>query len=230
MGLAGVVMGRAGRARSPGFSRPVDFRRLLGGPAWRELPAAVQHRFAVTAHLTPTVYEGTVSVRASLIGKLIAQACRLVGTPLAPWTGDGVPVRVDVWGDTDGGLVWDRTYAFADRPVCRVSSKKMMGADGRLMEVVQGGLGMTLALSVEAGALHFRSTGYFFTAAGRRIPIPGLITPGRAHVTHEDQGGGWFRFTLGFVHPLLGETMFQTGLFRGAPYDVKGPSRPLPGT
>lgn len=212
MAFAGVLADR--RRPPPGFARPVDFRRLLGGPAWRELPAAVQARFAVTAHLTPTAYEGAMSVRASTIGRLIAQACRLIGTPLAPWCGEDVPVRVDVWTDADGGLVWDRAYGFAGRPVCRVASKKVMSVDGRLMEVVKGGLGMRLALSVEAGALHFRSTGYFFTVAGRRIPIPGLATPGRAHVVHEDRGGGWFRFTLAFAHPLFGETMFQTGLFR----------------
>ena len=41
----------------------------------------------------------------------------------------------------------------------------------------------------------------------------GLLTPGAAHVVHEDQGGDRFRFTLRFAHPIAGETFFQTGVF-----------------
>jgi hypothetical protein len=197
-----------------GIVRPVDFRRLVGGPAWRSLPYAVQHRFGPAAHLTPIRYDGEMAVRASWLGRLIAQACCLMGTPLAPWTGDAVPVGVEVYTDAEGALVWDRTYAFAGRAPVAVSSRKKLGRHGELMEVIQGGLGMSLAVTVEDHALHFRSTGYFLDLAGLRLPIPGLLTPGAAHVVHEDRGGGWFRFTLRFVHRLAGETFFQTGLFR----------------
>ncbi len=194
--------------------RPVDFHRLLGGPAWRSLPYAVQQRFGPAAHLRPVRYCGEMVVRASAFGWLIAQACRLLGTPLAPWTGEAVPVAVDVYTDAEGALVWDRTYAFQRRGQVKVTSRKVLGRHGELMEVIHGGLGMTLSLTAEGGALHFRSIGYFFQIGGLRLPIPGLLTPGAAHVVHEDQGGGWFRFTLRFVHRLAGETFFQTGLFR----------------
>ncbi|MEO8113471.1 MAG: DUF4166 domain-containing protein [Phenylobacterium sp.] len=197
-----------------GLVRPIDFRRLVGGPAWRSLPHAVQQRFGPAAHLTPTRYEGEMVVRASRAGWLLAQACRLLGTPLAPWIGEAVPVTVEVHTDARGALVWDRTYGFAGRTPVRVSSRKVLGRSGELMEVIQGGLGMTLVVTVEAGALHFRSTGYFLKVAGLRLPIPGLATPGAAHVIHQDAGDGWFRFTLSFAHRLAGETFFQTGLFR----------------
>ena len=214
MDYAGVFPTTARRPRPPGIVRPVDFRRILGGLAWRRLPAAIQSRFAVTAHLTPTSYEGVMIVRASVVGLAFAHACRLIGAPLAPWRGEAVGVKVDVYNDPTGALVWDRTYSFPGRaPIC-VSSRKIQGRHGELMEVVKGGLGMALALSVEDGALHFRSTGYFAQLGPVRLPIPPGLTPGRAHVIHEDQGEGWFRFTLRFVHPLAGETVFQTGLFR----------------
>lgn len=196
------------------FARPVDFHRLLGGPAWRRLPAAVQARFAVTAHLTPTRYDGAMVVRASLYGRLLAQVCRLLGTPLAPWTGEDVAVGVDVYNDATGALVWDRTYHFAGRKPLTVTSRKVVSPRGELVEVIQGGLGMVLALGVEDAALHFRSKGYFCRVAGLRLPIPAWFTPGCAHVVHQDQGDGWFRFSLTFTHPLMGETFFQTGLFR----------------
>ena len=217
MDHAGVFPITARRPRAAGIVRPVDFRRILGGLAWRRLPAAVQARFAVTAHLTPTSYEGVMIVRASVVGLAFAQACRLIGAPLAPWRGEAVAVKVDVYHDPVGAMVWDRTYSFPGHAPVRVSSRKIQGAHGELMEVVKGGLGMTLALTAEDGALHFRSTGYFAQLGPVRLPIPLGLTPGRAHVIHEDQGEGWFRFTLRFVHPVAGETVFQTGLFRDPP-------------
>jgi len=200
-------------ARPSGLVRPLDFRRLLGGPAWRSLAAAVQRRFGPAAHLVPVRYDGVMEVRASRVGRWMAQALRPLGTPLAPWTGEAVPVAVDVWTDPRGALVWDRTYRFAGRAAVTVTSMKKLGRDGQLMEVVRGGLGMMLRVTAEGGALHFRSRGYFLEAAGVRLPIPQLLTPGAAHVVHEDLGGGRFRFTLRFAHALFGETFFQTGVF-----------------
>ena len=53
-----------------------------------------------------------------------------------------------------------------------------------------------------------------------RLALPLLTSPGRAHVIHSDMGGGTFRFTLIFTHPLFGETLFQDGLFRDPPEGI----------
>ena len=71
-----------------------DFQALLGDAAWAALSESVRERFS--AHADLRVYDGVMSVQASAVGRLIAQICRLVGTPLAPWTGEDVPVRVTV--------------------------------------------------------------------------------------------------------------------------------------
>lgn len=191
-----------------------DFRRLLGPHAWGRLPAAVQHRFGPHARGASTIYTGRMVVRASLFGRLVAQLCRLIGTPLAPWTGPDVPTSVDVHLDHRGGLVWARTYGFAGRAPVLVSSTKLMDRDGGLLEVVRGGLGMALTATVEDGALHFRSRYYFAGIGPLRLRIPDLLTPGRAHVVHRDRGGGAFLFSMDFHHPWLGRTLFQEGLFR----------------
>lgn len=192
----------------------LDFRRLLGREAWSRLPPAVQHRFGPHAEGAHTLYAGRMVVEASPFGRLIAQACRLIGTPLAPWTGPNVPTSVDVHLDHRGGLVWARTYSFAGRAPILVSSTKLMDVDGTLLEVVRGGLGMALTVSVEDGALHFRSRYYFAGVGSLRLRIPDLLTPGRAHVVHRDQGGGTFVFSMAFHHPWLGRTLFQEGEFR----------------
>lgn len=192
---------------SPGH---LDFEALLG-PAWADLPAAVQARFR--AARAACIYEGEMEVRSSAVGWILAQLCRLIGTPLAPWRGAAVPVAVRVRTDADGALVWDRLYAFPGRAPVLVSSRKTLDRTG-LVEVVRCGLGMRLALSVEDGALHFRSRRYVWRVGPWTVPAPLLLTPGEAHIVHADEGGGRFRFVLRFVHPWFGETLHQEGVFR----------------
>ncbi|MBS0297573.1 MAG: DUF4166 domain-containing protein [Proteobacteria bacterium] len=186
----------------------------MGRKAWFELPAAARHRFEVGAHAQAIRYPGAMQVRANLAGLLFAHVCRLIGTPLVTLTGENVPVTVEVYDDGKGAVVWDRTYRFPGRAPMQVSSRKVADRTGRLMEVVRGGLGMALRLSVEDHALHFCSTGYFLILGGLSLPIPTFLTPGHAHVIHTDLGQGRFRFTLSFIHPLWGQTIFQTGVFR----------------
>ncbi len=190
-----------------------DFAALLGARAWNELPPAVRRRFAMAAHHKVRDYRGAMQVRASLTGRLAAQVCRLIGTPLAPFTGENVPVTVTVRPLSGGALAWDRLYALPGRRPVLVTSRKVMDRALGLMEVVRGGVGMTLDLSVEDGALHFRSRRYFWDLAGLRLRLPLLLTPGEAHVVHADVGGGRFEFTLSFTHPWFGLLFFQTGRF-----------------
>jgi hypothetical protein len=190
--------------------RHLDFERLLGRAAWLSLSADTRARFKTGAE--PRTYEGGMGVRASFAGLVIAQICRLIGQPLAPWRGEDVPVSVAVHTDKDGSLVWDRLYRFPRKRPCFVTSRKVADHRG-MVEMVRGGLGMALNVTVEGGAIHFRSRGYFLEIAGRRLPLPGLMTPGRAHVIHRDLGDGRFLFSLAFDHPWLGETLSQEGIF-----------------
>src|SRR5687767_14234962 len=75
-----------------------DFRALLGPAAWQRLPGAVQQRFATHSRAAEaTVYRGTMQVRASLLGICLAHLCRLIGTPVAPFVHEQVPVVVRVF-------------------------------------------------------------------------------------------------------------------------------------
>ncbi len=191
---------------------PLDFRRLVGEEAWARLPLAVRQRFGVHRLDEEVVYGGEMVVRASRLGRWMAQACRLIGTPLAPFTGERVPMRVVVRMEA-AGVVWDRWYGFPGRPQMLVTSRKQLGRAGELLEVARGGLGMRSEITVEGGALHFRSQGYVWVLGALVLPLPTVLTPGAAHVVHEDLGGGRFRFAMRFVHPWFGETVFQEGVF-----------------
>lgn len=208
--------GRSAPAPShDGETHETVFRRLLGPVAWRRLSPRVRERFA--HHPTaarPTLYDGAMTdVRRSGAGAVLAHLCRLIGTPLAPFAGRDVPVRVKVYDDGHGGVVWKRVYAFPHRRPITVASTKKADVRAGLVECVGAGFGMTLDVYEQDAALHFKSRAYFWQIGGWRIPLPRLLTPGVTHVVHSDVGHGWFRFAMRIVHPVLGETFFQDGVF-----------------
>jgi hypothetical protein len=211
----GTVPALIERSGAPSSCADPSFRHLLGELAWRRLAPAVRARFAVKpAPGAEIQYVGAMRVvRCSRLGWVVARLCRLVGTPIAPHGGTDVPVGVTLRLAADGhGIVWERLYRFPGHAPVRCLSVKRATADG-LIECVGRGVGMWLALAVEDGALHFRSTGYFWRCGHMVLRLPLCLTPGAMHVAHTDLGGGRFRFQIDVRHPLFGETFHQDGVF-----------------
>jgi hypothetical protein len=223
MGLAAAlaVEGIAGKTTTgrepvqPG--RASGLEGLLGAAAWQRLPPAVRARFAEPAVAVDYVGEFEI-VRASAVGRVLAWVCQLIGTPVVARTGTRVPAVVRV-GPRAGGVEWKREYRFRDGSRCLVSSTKMIGRDGGLIEQLPCRLCMPLEVRERAGVLHFVSRGYYFrlgSGRGLRLWLPAWLSPGLTHVEHQDESGGWFRFTMSVRHPLYGELYYQTGRFRAA--------------
>lgn len=199
---------------APRDRRP-NFCALLGHEAWTALPSAIRCRFAHEAmpRAAVSVYVGHMHVHASWMGRIAAHLCTLIGTPVAPYVGRDVPVRVRVFDREDGsGTVWERIYDFVERRVTVISTKQI-DAQGRLVEALSAGLRMRLQVLERDGALHFVSTGYYFDWFGCHIPLPIYLTPGHTHVVHEELGDGLFRFSMTTTHPWWGEVYYQVGDF-----------------
>jgi hypothetical protein len=192
-----------------------SFRLLVGELAWRRLPDAVRERFAWKPLPGAEIrYAGAMrQVRSSALGWVLAQLYRAIGTPLAPWRGQDVPVTVVLHAAQGDGIEWRRLYRFPGKPELCCSSVKRVDRDGGLIECVGAGIGMWLSLSVEERALHFRSTAYFWALGSWRLALPLWLTPGLLHVIHADLGGGRFRFVIAVDHPWFGETFYQDGIF-----------------
>lgn len=193
-------------------------RDVIGTEAWNRLPEAVRERFADTTEAVS--YAGAFEVvRASVLGRVFAWLGTLVGTPVAPRTGDDVEARVLVRPNAQG-VAWDREYRWADGARHLVRSTKVVTGDGKLIEKLPARLCMPLDTYEEGGVLHFVSRGYYFDLGlgdlGFRLWLPALLSPGVTHVEHIDLGHGWFRFTMTVMHPLFGEMFFQTGRFAAA--------------
>lgn len=192
-------------------------REILGKSAWARLPAAVRGRFADPAPAVDYAGEFEI-VRANLLGRIIAWAGQIIGTPVVPRTGNNVPAIVHV-GPSRNGVEWRREYSWPSGSPCVVRSTKVIRASGVLVEELPAGLCMSLDVYEQAGILHFASRGYYF-----EVPIPGTrhrvtlrlpkwLSPGTTHVEHVDESGGWFRFTMTVTHPFFGEMFYQTGRF-----------------
>jgi len=185
------------------------------GNDFHRLHPAVQARFAHEPEPgRDVIYEGVMEkVHYSVAGWLFALVTRVIGNPLIAVRGRDIAMTVRLSSRPGGGVWWRRTYHLA-RPRT-VTSAKREDTQGRLCEYVGLGFGMRLDAYVLRGALHFISTRYFWEIAGRQIPLPHWLAPGRTHVVHAEIGGGIFCFTITMDHPWLGRTFYQTGLFRG---------------
>lgn len=154
-------------------------------------------------------------VECSRAGKFFAYLTRLICNPLTPYTGQNIRMDVVLHKRPHrDGVYWRRTYYYPDRAPYTVTSVKREGKNGEMLECVGAGFGMVLRVSAEEGNLHFRSTRYFWQVGGFRIPLPDILSPGATHVVHENIDTDNFRFTITMAHPALGQTFFQTGLFR----------------
>lgn len=197
------------------------FRALLSADDWAGLPLAVRRRFSKRMKGgTTVVYRGeVVAVEAHAMGRLLAQAARLIGAPLPLVFKPGASV-VTVTEDVVGrGQVWSRMYVRDDGfPQVIHSAKRFAGPTG-LEEHVGGGVGMALTVTAEEGALVFRSAFYFATVLGLRIRLPRWTEPGALTITHRDLGEGRFAFTLALDHRWLGRLLGQDAIFRDPPAD-----------
>ncbi len=194
----------------------IRFRALLDRDDWNALPDAVQQRFSkLLTGDRQAIYEGrTTDLRMNRAGWFLAQFLRLVGAPLPVACATNAPSLVCVSEDTArDGQVWSRIYGRDSRfPQVIHSIKSFSGPTG-LEEYIGFGVSIALKISVKECALVFSSDAYHLHIFSRRIRMPQLFSPGQLTVTHKDEGGGEFRFSLSLNHPLLGELVFQSGLY-----------------
>ena len=193
------------------------FGALLGPALWARLPAAVRRRFG--KRLAPgasVTYAGViVESRHTRLGTVLAQACRLIGAPLPLSDDIGAAAVVTLTEDgATGGQFWTRIYARTRGfPQVIHSSKRFSGPTG-LEEYLGRGFGLALTVSGDETGLRFHGDHYFLALGGLRWRLPRWLEPGALTVGHIDRGDGWFAFVLSLRHPLLGELVHQTGLFR----------------
>ena len=194
----------------------VRYRALLGEAAWSALSEPVRKRFSKPVSSGDlTLYRGRVTItELSFAGRVLASLAAVIGAPLPALDGASGPASVTVIEDPGlGGQSWTRIYPRPRGfPQVVHSAKRFRGPTG-LEEYVGAGIGMTLTLHVERGALVFRSERYFVEFAGLRLLIPRSLEPGRMEIVHTQIEGRRFSFRLTLVHPLFGRLVHQIAIF-----------------
>ena len=192
------------------------FSRLVGAD-WRELPAPIRRRFSRRlADGERIVYLGEVAqTRLRLFGRVLGQLTRLIGAPLPLEAGGRVPVTVVVTEcESIGGQLWTRIYGRRNSFAQVIQSAKLFHGPTGCEEIVGGGIGMRLGVTVEHRALVFRSCGYFLRFGSWTMSLPALLTPGQIEVVHREERAGQFSFKLTLTHPLAGRIVEQLAFFR----------------
>ena len=193
----------------------IDYRKLIGERDWGRLHPDIQKRFSLANAHRCVTYRGIMSVvYLSFAGKLLAQLCRLIGTPLALYSERNVAMEVRVYPDRKlQGMTWDRFYHYAGKKMNRVRSTKCILPKTGMVEVVGFGFGMHLSVYEQDRAIVFESKRFFWQLGDLKVAIPSLLTPGKTIVKQQALNAGRFRFSLNVNHALLGRVFYQVGDF-----------------
>jgi hypothetical protein len=206
-------------ARAADAQPDLRYCALLPSGQWASLSPAIQRRFSRPLRPGDTiVYRGeVVATKLSRAGRLLANAARLIGAPL-PLTPSGRGAALVVISEDPGTgcQLWTRIYARKGSfPQVIKSAKRFSGPTG-LEEYFGFGVSMGLRITVEEGALVFRSVCYTLDVMGLKLALPRWLSPGTCEVIHRDAMHGRFQFTLSLNHSLLGRLVHQIAFFDDA--------------
>lgn len=193
------------------------FKKILG-PKWRLLHADIQRRFDRNPLPgQPLYYTGTLTeLRCSRLGQLLGYLTMpMIKGALMPYNDADFRVDIQVYSKAgDPAIYKQRIYRLNGRKPVQFTSFMRESVRGEVLEYVGMGLGMKLLLDVHDGNLHFESDGYFWEVLGVRIPLPGLLTPGKTFLCHRNNDEHQFDIRIDIVHPLFGPSFSQAGVFR----------------
>jgi hypothetical protein len=191
--------------------------KLALGEQWNNLSAKIQARFEDEPSASkPKEYDGVMTeVSCSKLGKLMTYFTRLINAPLIPYCEKNVPIEVKVYKESGNPIDHkSRIYYFTGKKPFKVHSAMSLNNKGEFEEYVNSWLGMKMKVYAAEGNLYFEGMSYFVKIANWRLPIPLLISPGRAYIKHSDYGDDSFLVRIEMKHPLFGMMFLQEGIFK----------------
>lgn len=192
------------------------FKKILG-LEWKNLHPDIQTRFDKNPEPgKPLRYTGNLSeLSCSRFGNLLGHITMpLIKGALIPYSDADFPVDIEVYSKPDCRFIFkQRIYRLNQRKPIQFTSYMRESEKGEVLEYVGMGLGMKLLLYVRDGDLYFESDGYFWDVLGWRIPLPGILTPGKTFLCHRNDNPKQFNIRIEIKHCLFGTTFRQVGVF-----------------
>ena len=205
------------KEEAPGPSEGELFKKILGSE-WHKLHPDIRRRFDKNpVPGTPLNYHGIMSeLTCSKVGRLLGHLTqRLIGGALIPFNDANFPVDIQVYSKHGCPSIFkQRIYHLHGRKPIQFTSFMQESDKGEVLEYVGMGLGMKLQIRVQDGDLYFTSDGYFWEVFGWRIPLPGILTPGKTFLCHRNDNPEQFNIRIEIRHCLVGTTFTQAGVFR----------------
>jgi hypothetical protein len=202
------------------------FKKILGSE-WRNLHPDIQARFDKNpAPGRPLYYQGVLSeLKCSWIGKLMGYLTMpMIKGALIPYSDRDFPVDIQVYSKPDCPFIFkQRIYHLHHRKPIQFTSYMAESEKGEVLEYVGMGLGMKLVLHIQEGNLYFTSDGYFWDVFGWRMPLPGVLTPGKTFLCHRNNSPSEFNIHIEIKHCLFGTMFTQIGVF----HEVEAPAKPV---
>jgi hypothetical protein len=196
------------------------FRKILGDE-WNKLHVDIQARFAKNPGVgAPLHYTGFLSeLSCSRIGKFLGLITMpFIKGALIPYSDKNFPVDIQVYSKPNCPFIFkQRIYRLHNRKPIQFTSYMRESEKGEVLEYVGAGLGMKLVLHVHEGNLYFTSDGYFWDLFGFRIPLPGILTPGKTFLCHRNDNPSQFNIRIEIKHCVFGTTFTQVGVFHELP-------------
>ncbi len=198
--------------RSEGLS---VMQRALGDN-WQRLEGIVQRHYEMAPGCSSemTITGVMDEVFHSYIAKLFLLPARIFGA-LVPYRGKAIQTVVRNWTTADDpyAMFWHRTLRFPGRPPVEFRSRMEYWHGDEIIEYVRYGLGIRMRMSVEDGALVFKSSAYVWRFAGLPLNIPAWALLGDAKIVERALSDKAFYICFEIVHPLFGRTFGYSGTF-----------------
>ncbi len=186
------------------------------GAQWDDLdPLVKQHYDIIPGEAASMVIHGVMDeVYHSNIAKLFLLPGKIFGA-LVPYKGKNIPTEVKNWTTTDNhqAMFWHRTLTFPNKKPVIFSSRMEHVKNDEIIEYVRYGMGIKMKMSVQSGALQFKSTGYVWKVAGISIPIPTWFILGDATIIEKTVSEDEFYIDFKMTHPLFGRTFAYSGTY-----------------
>ncbi len=190
-------------------------KRALG-ESWEKLDDIVKRHYEMTpGESSGIVVRGVMDeVYHSALAKLFLIPGRFFGA-LVPYRGRNIPTEVHNWttDKNSRAMFWHRTLHFPNRPPLIFASRMEHVRNNEIIEYVRYGLGIRMQMSVDAGALVFKSKSYVWRIGGISIPIPTWVILGDAEIIEKAAANDRFYIHFEMNHPLLGKTFSYSGYF-----------------
>ena len=186
------------------------------GENWDELADIVKQHYDITPGKPSNMtIKGIMDeVYHSPIAKLFLLPGRVFGA-LVPYKGKNIPTEVQYWTTTDNNaaMFWHRTLEFPNKAPVIFKSRMEYVKNDEIIEYVRYGMGIRMRMSVNNGALIFKSIGYIWKLGEIKIPIPTWAILGNAEITEKSISDDKFFIDFHITHPLLGRTFAYSGVF-----------------